>query len=192
MPSDASALAPDRAKMDIASVRILRMAFGTALCLLFSQIANWQMAFVAPLLTMFILALPLPALKLKSGFVFVIVLMVSVYGGLALLPLLIDYRWAGILLLTLAMFHTFYYTARGGNAVIGAFATMGLALATAVGTVSIDGALAAAEGLGIGAVFGVLFVWVAHACLPDSLAALPSGSVPAKPPARGSAGTPWG
>ena len=68
---------------------------------------------------------------------------------------------------------------------VGAFATVGIALATAVGTVSIDGALAAAGGLGVGAVVGVLFVWIAHAILPDSSAApisKPSVVPAAKPP----------
>lgn len=184
MPSDGNVTttAP-AASMDIAGVRILRMAFGTALCLVFSQLVNWDMSFVAPILTMFILSLPLPAPSLKSGFLFIAALVVAVYAGLALLPLLLEQRWVGILLLSLALFHSFYYSARGGNAVIGAFATLGLALATAVGSVSIDGALAATHGLTIGAVAGVLFVWIAHALVPDSMASAPAINPAAKSPA---------
>ena len=171
--------------MDIASVRILRMALGTALSLWFSQVLAWPMSFIAAVFTMFILAVPIPAPKVTSGIKFVLVLLMAVYAGLALLPLLLNQRWVGILLLTLVVFYSFYYTARGGNAVVGAFATVGIALATAVGTVSIDGALAAAGGLGVGAVVGVLFVWIAHAILPDSSAApisKPSVVPAAKPP----------
>ena len=66
MPSDTGtaaieSTAPDEKRMSIASVRILRMALGTALSMLFSQIVNWPLSFVAPVLTMFILSLPLPA-----------------------------------------------------------------------------------------------------------------------------------
>lgn len=170
--------------MDIASVRILRLALGTSLSLWFSQVVGWPMSFVAAVFTMFILALPLPALKLSGAIKFVLVLVMTVYAGLALLPLLLNQRWVGILLLTLAVFYSFYYTARGGNAVVGAFATVGIALATAVGTVSIDGALAAAGGLVTGAVVGVMFVWIAFAVLPDALAG------PAEKPAAGRPGKP--
>jgi hypothetical protein len=83
---------------------------------------------------------------------------------------MLNQRMVGILLLGLALYHTFYYTARGGSPVVGAFATVGLALVTSIGTVSTDAVLALSGGLSTGAVFGVLFVWVAHAILPDSMA----------------------
>jgi len=176
MHSDSKAAAVSSAKitdsrtMSIASVRILRMALGTALSMLFSQIGNWPMAFVAPVLTMFILSLPLPVLKLDAGIKFMLVFIVAIHAGLVFLPFMLNQRMVGILLLGLALYHSFYFTARGGNAIIGAFATVGLALVTSVGTVSTDAVLALTGGLSIGAVFGVSFVWVAHACLPDSIA----------------------
>jgi len=167
--------------MDIASIRILRLALGTALSLWFSQAVGWPMSFIAPVLTMFVLSLPLPAPGPKGGLKFILALMIAVYAALALLPFLLNQRWVGILLLTLAVFYSFYYTARGGNAVVGAFATLGIAFATAVGTVSIDGALGAAGGLSTGASVGILFVWIAHAIFPDSMAA-PLIDVPVAPP----------
>jgi hypothetical protein len=176
MPSDSKAPIiiggdPAEAKrMSIASVRILRMALGTALSMLFSQIVNWPMSFVAPVLTMFILSLPLPVMKLNAGIKFVLVFIVAIHAGLIFLPFMLNQRMVGILLLALALYHSFYYTARGGSPVIGAFATVGLALVTSVGTVSTDAVLGLTGGLSTGAVFGVLFVWVAHACLPDSIA----------------------
>ena len=142
--------------MDIASVRILRLALGTALSLWFSQLVGWPLSFIAAVFTMSILALPL-----------------------ALLPLLLNQRWVGILLVTLALFYSFYFPARGGSPVIGTFATVGLALATAVGSVSVDGALAAAGGVTVGAIAGISFVWIAHAALPDSMAAPVTGPRPA-------------
>jgi hypothetical protein len=168
--------------MSIASVRILRMALGTALSMFFSQIVNWPLSFVAPVLTMFILSLPLPALKLDAGIKFALVFIVAIHAGLAFLPFMLNQRIVGILLLGLALYHSFYFTARGGNAVIGAFATVGLALVTSVGTVSIDAVLALTGGLSIGAVFGVSFVWIAHACLPDSIARAEPVPKPGEPP----------
>ena len=167
MPSESEAVADG---MDIASVRILRMALGTSLSMWFSQLVGWPMSFVAAVFTMFMLALPIPALKLKSAVGFVLVLTICAYGGLALLPFILNQRMVGIGLLTIALFHSFYYTARGGSPIIGAFATVGLAIATSVGTVSIDAVLGVVNGLVLGAISGIAFLWVGHAVLPDSLA----------------------
>ncbi len=169
-------------RMSIASVRVLRLATGTALSLWFSQAVDWQLSFIAPVFTLVVLSLPLPAPRLAGGIKFVLVLLIAVYGGFLLLPFLLNQRWVGILLLTLAMFHSFYYSARGGNVLVGTFATVGIALAAAVGTVSVDLTLVLAAGLGAGAVVGIVFVWIAHAIFPDSMAA-PLGGTPNAPPA---------
>ena len=81
--------------MTIASLRILRLAAGTALSLWFSQIIAWDMSFIAPVITMFILSLPLPAPGLKGGLVFVAALTISMYAGVLLLPMLLDQPLAG-------------------------------------------------------------------------------------------------
>ena len=177
MPSDTRAAT--KVGMDIASVRILRMALATALSMWFSQAVNWPLSFLAPVFTMFILALPLPALSFKNGVKFVLVLVVCAYAGLALLPFILNQRMVGIGLLAIALYHSFYFTARGGSPVLGAFATLGLALTTSIGTVSIDAVLGVLQGLSIGAVFGIAFVWVGHAILPDSCARTETAQAPA-------------
>ncbi len=188
MPSDlirAKSRAPDAGVsqgMDIASLRILRLALGTALSMLFSQIVNWPMSFIAAVMTMFILALPFPAPKFSSGLKFMAVFIVAVYAGMVFLPFMLNQRMVGILLLGLALYHSFYFTARGGSAVLGTFATVGLALVTSVGTVSVDAVLLVSGGLSSGVIAGVLFVWVAHAILPDSLARPVEAPAPAAKP----------
>lgn len=157
--------------MTIASVRILRLALGTSLSLWFSQSVGWQMSFIAPVFTLLVLALPLPVLKLKQGIAFVVVLAVSLYAGMLLLPMLLEQPAAGLLLLTLALFWSFYYTAKGGSALIGTFATVGLALVAGVGSVNVDAMLIIAGDVVLAAAVGVIFVWIAHALIPDSMAA---------------------
>lgn len=113
---------------------------------------------------------------------FALVFIVAIHAGLVFLPFMLNQRMVGILLLGLALYHSFYFTARGGSAVVGAFATVGLALVTSVGTVSTDAVLGLTGGLSTGAVFGVLFVWVGHACLPDSMARPEPVQAPAAKP----------
>ena len=171
-------LSPAAQRLSIAQVRIFRLSFGTAVSLWFSQLVGSDTSFVAAVLTMSLLGLPLPAPTLKSGVSFVLVFSGSLYAGLLLLPTLINQPMVGIILLVLALFWSFYYTTTGGSAVVGVFITVGIALATAVGSVDIDATLALVRSMSIISVFGILFVYVAHAVLPDSLADVPEAPPP--------------
>jgi hypothetical protein len=169
--------------MNIASVRILRLALGAALAMWFSQAAAWDMSFIAPVFAVVLLSTPLPALPFKSGIKFVLALALAIYSGLFLLPFLVYQLGVGILLLTLVLFWSFYITAKGGSAIVGTFVTIGLSLTVAIGSTSIDGFLQLAAGVSVNALFGIAFVWFAHALLPDSMAqASPQSVVPASPP----------
>ena len=81
--------------LDIASVRIFRLAFGTATCLWYSQAVAWDMSFIAAVMTMFILALPLPAPSFKMGVGFVVLLLAALLAGLFLLPRILNQPWSG-------------------------------------------------------------------------------------------------
>jgi hypothetical protein len=167
--------------MEIAHVRILRLAAGTGLSMWVSQAVGWDLSFIAPVMTMFILALPLPALTLKQGIMFIAAMTLSMYASLLLLPWLLNYPAAGLLLLILALYWSFYFTAKGGSPVLGAFVTMGIALSTAVGSVSIDATLMLMSGLVMNAIIGIAFVWIAHAIVPDRMAEGAAGPPPTKP-----------
>lgn len=167
MPTKAAAIPVSATGADIASRRILRLALGTALSLCFSQIVAWPVSFIAPVFTMFILALPLPAPTLRGGVKFVAALLLPLMAGTALLPFLHDARWVGIGLVAIALFYSFYFTARGGSAVLGTFITVGLTMVVTVGSVDVDAIFGIALGVALGAIVGIAFVWIAHAFLPE-------------------------
>jgi hypothetical protein len=184
MPTEAVAVRSS-GLLGLADVRILRLALGAGLSMAFSQAVAWDLSFVAPVFTILLLSLPLPPLPLGKAIGFVVVLFVTSTAGLALLPMLLHQRAAGVLLLALALFGSFYHTARGGSMLLGTFATMGIALTTAVGTVSIDAVLAVIDGLVLAAVAGIPFTWLAHAIFPDFLARVEAGGpAPGPPPAK--------
>ena len=151
----------------VAARRILRLALGASLSVGFAQLIGWQLSFIAPILTCLILSLPMPVMRFKQGLVFIIALLAPMIAGLALVPFLMHARWVGILLLTLGLFYSFYYTARGGVAVIGTFMTVGLTLVVTIGSVNADIMTALIQALAINATVGMAFVWIAHALLPD-------------------------
>lgn len=164
----------------VAARRILRLAFGTAAALWFSQVIAWDVSFIMPVLVSVLLAVPIPAPSLKQGLGFILALAVPVSAGLLLLPFLHDYRAVGVLILIAACFWSFYYSAKGGSPVMGAFLTMGLAVLTAVGSDSIDAAILVNKAIVINAIIAMLFVWLAHAFLPDPP---PSSDLPRRPTA---------
>ncbi len=161
MPTDIDVMHP------VAARRILRLAAGTSGALWFSQVVAWDVSFIMPVLVSFLLAVPIPAPSLKKGIIFILALALPAYGALLLLPLLDNYRMVGILTLMAACFWSFYYSAKGGSPVLGAFLTMGLALLTAVGSDSIDALLMVITALVFNAVVAMLFVWLAHAFFPE-------------------------
>jgi hypothetical protein len=118
---------------------------------------------------MFLLAMPMPRPKFKFFAAVVLALVASVYGSFVFLPMLLHQTAAGVLLLALALFHSFYFSARGGAAVVGTLVTIGLAVTVAVGSVSIDALLAMAGGLTVGASVGALIAFLSHLLIPDPL-----------------------
>jgi uncharacterized membrane protein YccC len=168
----------------LASRRIVRLAFGTSLALFISQAFSWSVSFIAPALVAFLLALPLPGLKLKQATVFVLALAIPVWGATwLLLPLLSHQQLVGLLLLVAACFWSFYYSASGGSPVLGAFLTMGLAIVTAVGSDSIDAALAVNYAVTVNAIIAMAMLWLAFFLFPDPPAkqALPQRPAAPKP-----------
>lgn len=193
MPTDAQIAARNASALKaqerhpLASRRILRLALGTALCLLFSQVVNWPLSFVAPVLTLMILGLPLPPLGLKKGIGFLLAMLLPMIAGMMLLPFLENARWAGILLVGLALFASFHYTARGGSPVMGTFMTVGLTLVVTIGSVSPQLMIVMVKAMAVCAVVGLVFVWIAHLLLPDpprdpSLPVMKPPTPPVPPP----------
>jgi len=179
MPTEHSVVRPNTrvARHPVAARRILRLALGVAIAVCCSQIFAWDISFIAPVLTVVLLATPFPVPSLKQGLVFIAALLLPSILSMGLVPFLMYSRWVGILLMTLGLFYSFYYTARGGKPVVGAFMTIGLTIVVTIGSINAQVLVALVEALAINAAFGVVFVWIAHVLLPD-LPAEPSAASP--------------
>lgn len=151
----------------VSSRRIFRLCFGTTASLVFSQIVSWDLSFLAPVFTMFLLAVPLPAPTLPKAIALLLALIMPICLGITLIPFLNEARWAGVLLVACGLFYSFYFTAKGGSPIIGTFLTVGLTLVVTIGSLSLDILLILIEGLCLGVIFGLVFVWVAHAVFPE-------------------------
>ena len=163
----------------IAARRIIRLAFGTALALFVSQAVGWSVSFVTPVLVSVLLSLPLPRFKLKQNLAFMLALLIPLWASLLLLPLLKYQQLVGFILLFLAIYWSFYYSASGGKKILGSFMTMGLAIVTAIGSDSVDAVIIINLAVSINAVLALLFVQIAFALFPDHPF---EGKMPAAPP----------
>jgi hypothetical protein len=152
----------------VANRRVLRLALGTSLSLAFSQAMAWDLSFIAPIFTMFLLATPTPAPSLKMGVGLVVALLVPVLiGSYVLLPFFVHLHSVGILLVALALYFAFYLAARGAPPVVGTLLTIGITLNVAIGSISVDAVSIVTTSVAFGAIAGVVFVWIGHALLPD-------------------------
>jgi hypothetical protein len=149
------------------SRRALRFALGFTLAFWCSLAFDWDAAFFTPLLTMIVLTTPMPAPSLKQGVGIVLVSMLPMLAGLMVLPFLLHAQWVGMLMIGLALFYSFYYTARGGSALLGTVITIALTLTVTIGSVSSEVLIRLFEALATNVAIAMLFVWIAHKLLPD-------------------------
>jgi len=152
----------------VAARRIFRLVFVTAVALWISQTVNWSASFIVPVLLSMLLAIPLPGLSLKQGLIFILALVIPIWlSTWVLLPVLTYQPLVGMLLLIASCFWAFYYSASGGSPILGAFLTMGLAIVAAIGSDSIDQAIAVDWALTVNAIIAITLLWLAHVLLPD-------------------------
>jgi hypothetical protein len=149
------------------------------MCLWFSQAMAWPLSFIAPVMTVLLLGLPMPSPNLKVGIGFILVLLAPMVLGMVLLPFFTWVRPVAVLLVALLLYHLFYFTALSGKAVFASLLTVSLSVVLAVGSVHISALPALVIALGAGSVAGMVFVWLAHAILPDLPA--PAGTAPTRP-----------
>ena len=122
---------------------------------------------MAAVFAMLILSMPAPTFTLKMGLKFLIALLVPAYSGMLLLPFLTYTRSAGLLLVVLALFGSFYYSAKGGAPMLGLLMTISITLVVTIGSVNADVMLLVVNSIAISALVGIVFTVVMHALMPD-------------------------
>ncbi len=145
----------------------LRLAIGLGLAVVVAYGFALAVPFVVCVMSVIVLSRPGPPVPLVKGLVVALVLGGLVAVGIAMVPLLEYYRFAGVLLTAVVLHALFYSGLVGGNplsnVLVLSFAVIpvaGVAEQALVGELSV----ALAAGVGI----GVLVSAVSHALFPDS------------------------
>ncbi|MGB5585708.1 MAG: DUF2955 domain-containing protein [Gammaproteobacteria bacterium] len=106
---------PGHSLQDQTSVRILRYAIGVTLSAALAYAINWPLSFLLPVLTAFMLSLPLPIPSLATGLRNMLYTLMAFGLGLVFALSLLRFPLVYILMLGLVMFHLYYYLNRGGS-----------------------------------------------------------------------------
>lgn len=168
MPTEHAAPTPP--PIDPRPRRALRLATGVALCLAASFGLALPLPFLAPMLTLFVLAGRTTPLPLKAALALPLLVMAITGASLTVIPLLQYTPICGLLVVGLCLYYCFRSTLRGGNALVGTFCVVGLTLITTAGTADFGMALTVIEALAKGLVLAVLSGAVAHALFPEPAA----------------------
>jgi DUF2955 family protein len=129
----------------------------------------------------FLLATQNRPLSLKAGLALALVVMATTGSGLLLVPLLRDYRVAGVLLVGLSLFLAFRHGLRGGNMLVSTFLAAGLTMIPAAGTADFELGVTVVGALVKGLLLAVLMSAVSHGLFPEPLSQRSQGGSTALP-----------
>ena len=168
--------------MQNADKAVLRLGLGMGLSVAIAWGVALEAAFMAPVMTLMLLAKPGPPIPLVKGVVLGLVIAALLLAGVLTVPLLEHYPVTGVLL-TGALFYAVSYTgARKANPLT-LFMHVALVFIPVAGVADQAATTVLARTVGIALVIGVLASAISHALFPDApgpakVAAAPAGASP--------------
>lgn len=152
---------------NVSHMRMLRFAFGVTFSCVLAYGIEWPMAFLMPVFTAVILAMPLPKLSLAASVNNMLSTLKAFALGLVFSLFFLQYPTAYLLMLALILFHLYYYLNRGGS--------FWFTLMTMISILILPMIANSNEGLAIGFSVGfvssswltIAMIWLAHFVFPD-------------------------
>lgn len=165
--------------MHIQARRVFRLSGTIALTLACAYALQLPLPFIAPLFALLLSATPGPPMGWKALLRLVLVVLLTLGIGLLLVPLLSYYPVSAILMVALGLYFSFHLTVNKGQALIGAFLTIGFTLISVAGTASFALATTVIQSLVLGIILAILCQWVVYPWFPEE--PVPPGPAAAKP-----------
>lgn len=156
---------------DQTSVRIIRFSVGVTLAAALAYGINWPLSFLLPILTSFMLSLPLPMPSLQAGFRNMLHTLIAFGAGLIFSLFFLQFPLVYLVMLGLVLFHLYYYLNRGGSLWLALMSIVAILLLSMLGNTH--------EGLATGISLGfigtgwltIIMVWFSYLLVPDPQAA---------------------
>lgn len=168
--------------MGNADKAVLRLGLGMGLSVAIAWGVGLEAAFMAPVMTMTLLAKPGPPIPLVKGAVLALVVAALLLAGVLTVPLLEHYPVTGVLL-TGALFYLVSYTSARKANPLTLFMHVALVFIPVAGVADQAATTVLARTVGVALVIGVLASAISHALFPDTpgpakVAAAPAGASP--------------
>ncbi len=165
--------------MHIQARRVFRLSGTIALTLACAYALQLPLPFIAPLFALLLSATPGPPMGWKALLKLVLVVLLTLGVGLLLVPLLTNYPVSAILVVAIGLYFSFHLTVNKGQALVGAFLTIGFTLISVAGTASFALATTVVQSLVLGIILAILCQWVVYPWFPEEPA--PVGAAAPRP-----------
>jgi hypothetical protein len=162
--------------MPLAARRVFRVALVMALSLAIAYGMALPLPFLAPVFALSLSATPAPPMGAKGLFRLVLLMFLTLGIGLLLIPALIYYPVAGIMLVGVGLYFSSYLSLSRGKGLVGTLLTLGFTIIPAAGVYDFGLAVAVIQALVIGMGLAVVCLWVVYPLFPEE-----PGTVAVKP-----------
>jgi hypothetical protein len=167
--------------MTLQSIRTLRLAFGASSAVAVAYGMAWPLNMITPIFAGLFLSLPTPWFGWKMAGQLLKRLALSLLLGLAISEFLLGYPLICLLIYALLFFFIYYNDTPTAPPMAAMFMTIGITLVPVMGLQGSTGSQIIAAGLFFNMFMGLLFCWLFHTLLPDSLSATSTTQQQKKP-----------
>jgi len=152
---------------DVKSMRVFRFAFGVTLACGLAYGINWPLAFLMPVFTALLLAMPLPKPSVRASLHNMVSTLQAFALGLVFSLFFLQYPLAYLLMLALVLFHLYYYVNRGGSFWFTLMAMISILLLPMMANSNEGLAISFSAGFVYSSWLTIALIWLAHFIFPD-------------------------
>lgn len=153
--------------MPIFARRIYRLSLTTALALTIAYAFAFPLPFIAPLFAFMLTSQPSPPINPKGLIGLIALVAVTLGIGLMIIPLLVYYPMAAILIIAVGLYLCGFLLVNLGKELVGTFLAVGFTIIPLAGTIDISLAVAVIQSLILGISVAVICQWMIYPWLPE-------------------------
>ncbi len=159
--------APGSWRQDVGRVRVIRLALAVTVAMAIAQIFNWPISFVAPVLVVVFLEMPIAEPTLRQTLAYLGYAIGTVAGSFVFVLLFEPYPLIFIPAYTLVIFLSAYYMNKGASLVLIILIMVAFLIMPIVGNLHEGLTPFIAAGMLLSEIVAILVIQLAHGMLPD-------------------------
>ncbi len=158
-----------KSAVPITAYRAFQLSLCVAISIVFAYALVVPLPYFSPLFALLLAVKPGPAINSKALVALIIIICLSLGIGLLLVPLLLKYKAAGMLIVAMGLYFSTYIAIIKGQALLGILLTMGITLISAAGLVDYTLATTVIKALCFAVTIAIISQWLVYPLFPLSL-----------------------